>query len=178
MEEKIRGEAMLRLRPYKNCDAEYIVSWIKNEISLYQWSADQFGKYPITAEDIRQYYAGYADSDHLFAMIAFDESGAVGHLLMRFLDEEKSILRFGFIIVDDSRRGKGYGREMLSLALKYAFEILKVKKVTLGVFENNPAAYRCYSSLGFREETPRKTTCYPILGETWECLEMEFTNET
>lgn len=168
---------MLRLRPYKNCDAKYIVSWIKNEISLYQWSADQFGKYPITAEDMQQYYAGYADSDHLFAMTAFDESGAVGHLLMRFPDEDKSVLRFGFIIVDDSRRGKGYGREMLSLALNYAFEILKVKKVTLGVFENNPSAYRCYSSLGFREEMPQKTISYSILGETWKCLEMAITKE-
>lgn len=55
---------------------------------------------------------------------------------MRFIDEDKSILRFGFVIVDDIKRGQGYGKEMLQLALKYAFEVLKVNKVTLGVFEN------------------------------------------
>lgn len=36
----------------------------------------------------------------------------------------------------DAKRGMGYGKEMLKLSLKYAFEILKVKKVTLGVFWN------------------------------------------
>ena len=40
-------------------------------------------------------------------MTAFDENGVVGHLIMRFIDEEKSILRFGFIIVDNKKRGMG-----------------------------------------------------------------------
>ena len=28
---------MLRLRPYKKCDAKRIVSWIKDEISFRKW---------------------------------------------------------------------------------------------------------------------------------------------
>lgn len=54
-------------------------------------------------------------------MTAFDETGVVGHLIMRFTDAEKTILRFGFVIVDDMKRGQGLGKEMLLLALKYAF---------------------------------------------------------
>lgn len=49
-------------------------------------------------------------------------------------------LRLGFVIVDDTKRGKGYGKEMLSLAVKYAFEIFKAEKLTIGVFANNPSA--------------------------------------
>ena len=71
---------------------------------------------------------------------------------MRFTDKEKAVLRLGFVIVDDSKRGKGYGKEMIRLALKYAFEIMKVEKVTIGVFENNASAYHCYQSVGFRED--------------------------
>ena len=49
-------------------------------------------------------------------------------------DEEKKTLRFGFVIVNDTKRGMGYGKEMLKLAIKYDFDILKVEKITLGVF--------------------------------------------
>lgn len=167
---------MLRLRPYKKCDAEYIVSWIKDEVSFRKWSADRYDKYPISAEDINNYYSACDDSDSFWEMTAFDESGVVGHLIMRFTDAEKKILRFGFIIVDDSKRGMGYGKEMLQLAAKYAFEILKVQKITLGVFENNPSAYHCYKAVGFKDVALENPEYYHILGENWKCLELEMDN--
>lgn len=164
---------MLRLRPYKKCDAKYIVNWIKDEVSFRKWSADRFDHYPISAEDINAHYSACDDSDSFFEMTAFDESEVVGHLIMRFTDEEKKTLRFGFVIVDDTKRGMGYGKEMLRLAIKYAFEILKVQKITLGVFENNPSAYHCYKSVGFQDAAPEKNKYYHFLGEDWKCLELE-----
>lgn len=80
---------MLRLRPYKKCDAKYIVNWIKDEVSFRKWSADRFDHYPISAEDINAHYSACDDSDSFFEMTAFDESEVVGHLIMRFTDEEK-----------------------------------------------------------------------------------------
>ena len=132
---------MLRLRPYKSCDAETIVSWIKDEYALRQWCADRYDHYPITASDINDQYNNHSEDDWFYPMTAFDESGVVGHMIMRFTDDAKSVLRFGFIIVDVAKRNHGYGKEMLHLALRFAFEILKARMVTLGVFENNPAAY-------------------------------------
>lgn len=163
----------LRLRPYKNCDAKYIVSWIHDEISFRKWCADRYECYPITEQDMNKQYMDLIDSDSFYPMTAFDDSGVVGHLTMRFVDEEKQILRFGFIIVDDTKCGKGYGKEMLLLAKKYAFEILKVKKVTLGVFENNPSAYYCYKAAGFKEMSLDKEYYYDILGEKWRDIELE-----
>ena len=64
---------------------------------------------------------------------------------------------------------------MLSLSLKYAFEILKASTVTLGVFENNPNALHCYTAAGFHEITPQKRSSYDILGEKWGCIEMQIT---
>lgn len=169
----MEGNNRLRLRPYKNCDAKYIVSWIKDEVSFRKWCADRYEKYPITPEELNAQYDSLKDADNFYEMTAFDDSGVVGHLIMRFVDEEKRILRFGFVIVDDTKRGKGYGKEMLTLALKYAFDLLKVSKVTLGVFENNESAYYCYKSVGFEEvELPEKE-CYHVLGEDWNCLELQ-----
>ena len=107
-------------------------------------------------------------------MTAFDESGVVGHLIMRFTDEAKKNLRFGFVIVDDSKRGKGYGKEMLKLASKYAFEILHVDRISLGVFENNPSAIHCYEAAGFKQVQKEETESYTCLGEIRYCIEMEF----
>ncbi|MDE6714787.1 MAG: EAL domain-containing protein, partial [Lachnospiraceae bacterium] len=64
------------------------------------------------------------------------------------------------------------GKEMLSLALRYAFEILRVTKVSLNVFENNESAYFCYKALGFKEAEETSETCQ-IMGESWTRLRME-----
>lgn len=163
---------MLRLRPYEPQDAQVIVSWIRDELALRKWSADRYASYPVRAEDINSQYAGHETSDTFFPMTAVDESGVVGHLIMRFPDEEKKVLRFGFVIVDDVKRGMGYGKQMLSLAIRYAFETFGVEKITLGVFENNPSAYHCYKAVGFRDVEMDEVEYYPIMGEQWKCLEL------
>ncbi len=89
---------------------------------------------------------------------------------LRFTDAQKQVLRFGFIIVDDKRRGQGLGREMLRLALDFAFHILRVRKVTLGVFDGNAPAYRCYERLGFTEVSRE---VWKVCGETYTCIELE-----
>ena len=168
---------MLRLRPYKKCDAKYIVSWIKDEVSFRKWCADRYESYPINADDMNKHYSDFDELDTFFQMTAIDESGVVGHLIMRFIDEEKKILRFGFVIVDDTKRGKGYGKELLRLAVKYAFEILRVEKITLGVFENNTSAYWCYKAAGFSDVETEEEEYYPIIGEQWKCLELEMNRK-
>ena len=161
----------LRLRPYKRSDAKSIVSWIENEYGFRQWCADRYDHYPITPDDINAQYDGFADADWFYPVTAFNENGVVGHMIMRFTDDAKETLRLGFIIIDSAKRGHGYGKGMLGLAVRYAFEILKAKTVTLGVFENNPAAYHCYRSAGFRE-MQTEPGHYRVFGEDWKCLDM------
>ncbi len=87
---------MLRLRPYKNCDAKYIVDWIKDERAFRRWCADRYEKYPITADDVNRQYAACAEADDFYEWTAFENSEVVGHMIMRFPDAEKKTLRFGF----------------------------------------------------------------------------------
>ena len=168
---------MLRLRPYQARDAAAVVSWSGDEAAFRRWSADRFPAYPITAEDLNRHYDTMAESDSFYEFTAFDDTGAAGHLIMRFTDEEKTILRFGFVIVDPRKRGQGYGREMLKLAIRYAFECLKAAKITLGVFENNVPAYRCYRAAGFRETPCCDVSRYHIGNEDWKCIEMALTKD-
>ena len=43
---------------------------------------------------------------------------------MRYINGDPKVIRFGWVVVDSSVRGKGYGTNMLRLGLKAAFEIL------------------------------------------------------
>ena len=165
---------MLRVRPYKSCDANKIVSWMKDEYEFHQWCADRFEVFPITAQMLNRFYDGMAENDTCWQMTAFDESGVVGHFTMRFMDAAKKAVRFGFVIVSDELRKRGIGKEMMQLGITYAFTILKVEKITLGVFENNPNAYQCYRSVGFEECSKRRDN-YLICGEIWKCIEMELS---
>ena len=162
----LEGEnIMLRLRPYKREDAETIISWSKDERSFYKWSAGIMGKYPITQEEFR-----FVDS--LMAFTAFDENGVIGFFTLRNPREQLNELRIGFVIVDPEQRGMGKGREMLNLALTYAFEVYGAQKVSLGVFENNESAYYCYKAAGFKDIILEVPETYEVLGEKWKCKEM------
>jgi RimJ/RimL family protein N-acetyltransferase len=164
---------MLKLRTFRDSDADVIIGWIPDEIALRMWSADRYGDYPIRAEDIRDQYAGHENSDTLFPLTMEDEMGVVGHLIMRFPGEDRQTIRLGFVIVNDKRRGEGYGRKLLQLAIQYAVDMFGVDRITLGVFAENKPARRCYERVGFREVPMEEYEYYRIMGENWKCLEME-----
>ena len=171
---------MLKLRPYKISDAATIISWCKDEVTFRKWTSDRYESFPIKEADMNKKYidnnGDCIESDNFYPMTAFDENGIVGHLIIRFTDEKKTILRLGFVIVDDTKRGMGYGKEMISLSLKYAFEIFKADKVTIGVFENNMPAYHCYKSAGFIDVETEVVIC-ELFGEKWKILELEISKE-
>ena len=172
---------MLRLRPYKPADAEAITSWCKDERTFLLWGGNLFGSFPINAEIMNRKYldenGGCEEKDNFYPMTAFDDSGTVGHFIMRYTGGNTRNLRFGWVIVDSEKRGKKYGQQMLKLGLQYAFEILKVDLVTIGVYENNASAYGCYRALGFREAQGAPEVSHDILGEQIKVIELVIRKE-
>ena len=157
---------MLRLRPYHSSDAEQILSWSKDAKAFYKWTAGVLGEYPLSVEK-------FQEVTNLMAFTAIDDDEVVGFFTMRKPSESFDELRFGFVVVDSRKRGKGYGKGMLHLGLKYAKEIYGAKKVSLGVFENNQPAYYCYKAVGFKDIVWDEIETYHVLGEEWKCLELE-----
>lgn len=150
-----------------------IIGWIRDETAFRKWSADRYDHYPICPEDIWNQYAFGVGAGTFFPMTAVEGDNVVGHMLMRFPCEDRKELRFGFVIVDDTKRGLGYGKQMLTLAVRYAFARFSIEKITLGVFENNPSAYYCYKAVGFQEVQTERTEYCHVLGQDWKCLELE-----
>lgn len=158
---------MLRLRPYKVVDRKAIFSWCRDEKGFYQWTAGVLGNYPITETQ-------FDFVEKLMPFTAFDDKGTIGFFTLRNQGESLDELRFGFVIIKPEMRGKGYGKEMLRLGIKFAFEIYGAKRVSLGVFENNLPAYHCYKAVGFQDAVLDKTEKYCVSGEEWACKELIF----
>ncbi|MBP1542639.1 MAG: GNAT family N-acetyltransferase [Oscillospiraceae bacterium] len=162
----------MRLRKYISSDSAVICSWIRDEISLYQWSADRIELFPLPSDALDKNYSG-AIGDRFIPLTAVDENGIpVGHLLIRYPDEnDDTVVRFGFVIVSPELRGCGNGKKLLELAIAYVKEQLSASLITLGVFDNNPSAKRCYLSVGFLPSGITESYSMPV-GD-WSCTEME-----
>ena len=99
----------MTLRPFVTNDAATILSWCKDKHAFRLWSADRYKDFPTKPEEmVRQY-----DGQNMHPLTAIVDNIIIGHILLRYPSEDKNVIRFGFVIVDDSKRGKGYGKQML-----------------------------------------------------------------
>lgn len=132
----------MKLRAYEQADAGIICQWLKSEKELYQWSADRFNKFPLTAQDINENYAPQIRTGRFFPLTALDEENhVIGHFIIRYpREDDNASVRLGFVILNPAYRGKGCGKEMLRLGVRYAKEHLHAARVDLGVFANNDSA--------------------------------------
>ena len=99
-------------------------------------------------------FADYGD----FPFAALSDDGKVIGTLCCSLNFANNEAMLAFVLLDPALRGKGIGREMVSLAVKYCFDILKADSVQLNVVAENEAARRCYEAAGF---TVRSVTEQP-----------------
>lgn len=170
---------MLYLRQYKKDDAKTITGWFENETVFRKWSSDRFDSYPLSDEEMNRKYidcnGDCAEADNFYPMTACDENGIVGHFILRYVNGDRQTLRIGFVVVDNKKRGSGYGTEMIRLALRYAFRIYGASRVTIGVFNNNPQAHRCYISAGFHDVSEGRV--WSFKGEEWRVIEMAISRE-
>lgn len=167
---------MLRLRPFKPSDSEKVIGWFSDECTFRKWCKDKFS-YPLTVSQFNEFSEEITDDKNTWQMTALDSDGnSVGHFLMRSADFNSESVHLGFIVLDPALRGKGCGKELLRLAVHYAFTVLNVNRVTLGVFDTNPAAHRCYLSAGFHDEE-FIPDALNFQGESWGVYKMAIEKE-
>lgn len=74
----------MKLRNFKKEDAPIIAGWIRSEEELYKWSADSFGKYPLTGDDIIENYMPRIENGRFYPLTAIAVNGnVIGHLIIR-----------------------------------------------------------------------------------------------
>lgn len=162
---------MLGIRPFCTADAKKIVTWAKEPSEFYMWSAGLMGKFPATEQKLLQAVSARISNPKYFPLVAYDKDGPVGFLTIRTPGEDDKKLALGYVIIDSNKRNMGYGKQMIKLSLKFAFEEYGASEVSLDVFDVNSQAYNCYKSVGFNE-TGKQEKC--IIDEyTWNYIEMK-----
>lgn len=86
------------------------------------------------------------------AYIATEDGGQPVGFFCYSVNTEDNVGFLKFVVTDSTKRGMGYGKAMLKLALKYAFQITGARAVQLNVFKENTWAKYCYESIGFVEK--------------------------
>lgn len=86
-----------------------------------QWCADRYECYPVTPEDMNIYHERYIDGQSQRALTMLNGNNIVGYITLRTPADDSSEQRLGFVIVDDSKRGQGFGKTLVSMASQICF---------------------------------------------------------
>lgn len=76
----------------------------------------------------------------------------VGACSLQHIDLRNRHAELSIFMLSDDLRGLGVGTQAVRLLLRYGFEVLRLDKVYLGVYEFNEAGIRSYERVGFRYE--------------------------
>lgn len=161
----------MRVRLFEHDDAKLVLSWITSEREFRMWSADQYDNYPISPEDMLHYYCDKISQGPFYPLIFEEKGKPIGHMILRYPTSDQKLIRLGFIVLDNKKRGKGYGRQVVLEGMKYASMNLGAMKFNLGVFTNNYRAIKCYESIGFKSIKVKKNL-YKFHDEEWDMQEM------
>lgn len=165
---------MVELKYFERSDFDQLIRWIDSPEFLLQWSGSQFD-YPLNEAQLEQYLANanQDDSDRLvYKVIDTDTEEVIGHISLGKIDRKNKSARVGKVLVGKPTvRSKGIGQQMIKEILKVAFDKLHLHRVTLGVFDFNAPAIRCYEKAGFVKEGLHRDT-NKIGDEYWSLWEM------
>jgi RimJ/RimL family protein N-acetyltransferase len=98
----------------------------------------------IVKEIIRQ-------QQHIFSIVDRETDKLIGRCLLFNLDWINRNAMLGIVIGEKAYWSNGYGQDAITLLLEYAFNLLNLNSVMLGVMEFNQRAIQCYKKVGFKE---------------------------
>ena len=171
---KLTGEKVC-LAPVGPDDAELWARWL-NDLDVAVPLGDE--AYALfTAEDQARDIADIvARHDHVFTIVERATDKPIGRCLLFGLNKTDRSTEVGIFIGEKECWGKGYGTEAMRLLLDYAFNLLNLHSVMLGVFSFNDRAIRSYRSLGFKEIGRRRQA--RIVGpKTYDVILMDLLAE-
>lgn len=146
---------MIRLELFTSDDFNELISWITSEEFLHQWAGPNFS-FPLNKDQLETYIkdANGPNSTKLIYKVVDEETkSTVGHISLGNIDFKNKSARIGRVLVGKSKgRGQGLGQQMLKEIVSIAFQQYNLHRVSLGVFDFNIPAIKCYEKVGFKKE--------------------------
>ena len=159
----------MKLRPYRyGEDYSLMEAWITDERTHALWCARRF-PWPLTRESFEGKLRSLAEKGDCPFVAETEEGERVGFVCWS-PGPAAGEGRVKFVVVDPKRRGRGVGRELVSLAAACG-KALGAETARLSVFTGNAAARRCYERAGFTSERLEEGV-FPFYEESWGRCDM------
>ncbi len=169
--------SLVRLTSPRPEDQELFASWTHDD--EYMRLLDDDPVRPQSASTFNSFADATKHDDYYFHLRTLEGDHLIGFVVLFNLKWRNQTAELAIGIGAKNYRGKGYGRDALTLILNYAFSELCLRRVSLTVLEYNTAAIQAYERVGLqREGTYRQAVrrdgqtfdllLYGILQEEWK----------
>lgn len=147
---------MIRLEYFERADFEQLIEWIHDEHLMINWAGSLF-RFPLNERSLDWYLENSNDlqtSDVLIYKAVDDATGTVvGHISLGSINRGDRSARISRVLVGNTtQRGLGICQGMIGKVIRIGFEELNLHRISLGVYEFNTAAIRCYEKSGFSKD--------------------------
>ncbi len=166
---------MIRLEYFTRADFPQLIDWINTEELLINWAGSLF-HFPLTDKSMEWYISDTNDvaSSNAFVYKVVEETSGetVGHISLGNISQKNRSARISRVLIgSNEHKGKGYCKQMIREVLRFGFEELKLHRISLGVYDFNKPAIKCYQSSGFMIEGVTRDTLQHN-NEWWSLVEM------
>jgi RimJ/RimL family protein N-acetyltransferase len=171
---KLTGERCY-LSPVQLSDAEAWTKWM-NDLDVTVPLGDE-AYVPYSLEKMQAEAADAIErQQHVFSIVECATDRLIGRCLLFGIDAVNRSAMFGILIGEKEYWDRGYGSEATCLLLDYAFNLLNLHSVMLGVFGFNERAIRSYEKVGFKV-IGRRREARIIAGKAWDAVLMDILEE-
>lgn len=171
---------MIRLEYFTKKDFQQLIDWIHDEHLLMNWSGSLFS-FPLTKKSMEWYIEdtnNLETSDALVYKVVDNKTDmAVGHISLGNISRKNRSARISRVLVGDTvEKGRGLCGAMIKAISKVGFEDLNLHRISLGVYDFNRSAIRCYERAGYvREGLQRDILKYE--DKYWSLVEMSMLED-
>ena len=166
MNEIIIESDLILLRKTKIDDIDFVIKAETNEEN-----AQYVGHW-----SFNEHIKALENSDLLHLIIQNSSGKEVGYIIIAGIENKNKSIELKRIVITE--KGKGYGKEVVILVKKLAFEKFRAHRLWLDVREKNTRAQYVYKSQGFKDEGKlRESIIYNVNYESqmaMSILEAEF----
>lgn len=129
--------------------SERYLSWL-NDPEVYRY-LESGGNY--TMSQLIDYVVDAEKKDIYFWAISLKENKKhIGNIKIDPIQTRHQTGEYAIMMGDQAEWAKGYAQEASLKIIDFAFSTLQLRKITLGVVQNNTSAVKLYEKLGFMTE--------------------------
>lgn len=162
----------LVLRNWRDEDIDDLVEGLNN-INVSKWMAGV--PFPYTKNDAKSFIEIAKNQDEKvkisFAIILKENNKVIGGTELRNINKKDGTAGGG-IWLNEKYQKNGYGTEAFSSRIKYAFDVLGLRRIENGYFCNNEKSKKMQEKLGYKYEGIRrkKNLCLATNEYVDECI--------